>query len=61
MTFERHHLEHLCVVGTPEECAARVGAYRDAGAEHISFNPAVGEAEFLEQVRRIRAVAGVTV
>ena len=60
MTFERHHLEHLCVVGTPEECAARVGAYRDAGAEHISFNPAVGEAEFLEQVRRIRAVAGVT-
>ena len=50
MKFERHHVEHLCVVGTPEECAARVCAYRDAGAEHISFNPAVGEAEFLEQI-----------
>lgn len=61
MQFELHHVEHLCVVGTPEECAVRLGAYRDAGAEHISFNPAVDEAGFFEQVRRIRAVvdAGV--
>ena len=61
MQFERHHVEHLCVVGTPEECAARVCAYRDAGAEHISFNPAAGEADFLAQVRRIHAVAGAEV
>lgn len=62
MLFELHHVEHLCVVGTPEECAAPLGAYRDAGAEHISFSPAVGEAGFFEHVHRIRAVvdAGVT-
>jgi probable F420-dependent oxidoreductase len=59
--FERHHAEHLCVVGTPEECVRRIAAYREAGVEHISFNPAVGETGFLEQVRRIRAVAGATV
>lgn len=58
MQFERHHVERLCVVGTPEECASRVAEYRDAGVEHISFNPAVAEAGFLEQVRRICAVAG---
>ena len=59
MPFERHHVERLCVVGTPEECLARIDEYRAAGAEHISFNPAVSEHGFLEQVRRIRAVAGV--
>jgi probable F420-dependent oxidoreductase len=59
MPFERHHVERLCVVGTPEECIARIDEYRAAGAEHISFNPAVAEDGFLEQVRRIRAVVGV--
>ncbi len=59
MPFERHQVEQLCVVGTPEECLARVDEYRAAGAEHISFNPAVGEHGFLEQVRRIRAVVAV--
>ena len=59
MPFERHHVERLCVVGTPEECLARIDEYRAAGAEHISFNPAVAEHGFLEQVRRIRAVAAV--
>lgn len=59
MRFERHHVERLCVVGTPEECRARIGAYREAGPEHLSFNPAVGERGFLEQVRRIRSLAPV--
>jgi alkanesulfonate monooxygenase SsuD/methylene tetrahydromethanopterin reductase-like flavin-dependent oxidoreductase (luciferase family) len=61
MPFERHHVERLCVVGTPEECIARVDAYRAAGAQHISFNPAVAEDGFLAQVRRIRGVVGVGV
>jgi probable F420-dependent oxidoreductase len=61
MPFERHHVERLCVVGTPEECSGRVDAYRAAGAEHISFNPAVDERGFLEQVRRIRGLVGVQV
>lgn len=41
------------------ECLARIEEYRVAGAEHISFNPAVAEDGFLEQVRRIRGVVSV--
>jgi probable F420-dependent oxidoreductase len=61
MQFARHHVEQLCVVGTPEECAIRVAAYQEAGVEHISFNPAVAETGFLEQMERIRAVTRVVV
>jgi probable F420-dependent oxidoreductase len=54
--FERHHVEQLCVVGSPEECAERLRAYADAGVAHISLNPATEDDDLLEQVRRLRAV-----
>ena len=57
MRFERHHVERLCVVGTPEECRARLAAYEEAGAEHVSLNPAVDDRGFLEQVERLHALA----
>jgi alkanesulfonate monooxygenase SsuD/methylene tetrahydromethanopterin reductase-like flavin-dependent oxidoreductase (luciferase family) len=49
MRFEPHHLEHLCIAGTPEECAAQVAHYRAAGVTHLSLNPAADE-DFLNQV-----------
>ena len=36
--FAEHVVDRYCVAGTPEECAARVREYVDAGAEHIVFN-----------------------
>jgi alkanesulfonate monooxygenase SsuD/methylene tetrahydromethanopterin reductase-like flavin-dependent oxidoreductase (luciferase family) len=57
MRFEPHHVEHLCVAGTPEECAARVQAYADAGASHLALNPAVDGGGFLSQVERLRTIA----
>ncbi len=57
MRFEAHHVEHLCVAGTPEECRERVREYGAAGAAHLSFNPAVDEDGFFEQVERLHAVA----
>ena len=61
MRFERHHVERLCVVGTPEECRARLAAYEAAGAEHVSLNPAVDEAGFFEQAELLRALAPASV
>ena len=61
MRFERHHVERLCVVGTPEECCARLAAYDEAGADHVSLNPAVDEHGFLDQVERLRALVPVEV
>ncbi len=57
MAFERHHVERLCIVGTPEECAERVGEYAAAGVTHLSFNPAVDEDGFLDQVALLHDVA----
>jgi probable F420-dependent oxidoreductase len=56
MRFEPHHVEHLCIAGTREECAARVQAYADAGASHLAFNPAVEGDGFLAQVERLRTI-----
>jgi probable F420-dependent oxidoreductase len=55
MRFEPYHVERLCIAGTPEECAERLGAYAEAGVEHVSFNPAADD-DLLEQVERLRAV-----
>ena len=33
-----HVVDRYCVAGTPDECAARIREYADAGAEHIVFN-----------------------
>ncbi len=57
MAFERHHVEGLCIVGSPEECAGRIREYADAGVTHLSLNPAVAEDAFFEQVARLSAVA----
>lgn len=56
MRFEPHHVEHLCVAGTPEECAVRLQAYGDAGASHLALNPAVDGEGFLSQVERLRTI-----
>lgn len=51
MEFAPHHVERLCVAGTPEECVARLREYAAAGVEHVCLNPAVGDDGFLEQCR----------
>jgi probable F420-dependent oxidoreductase len=53
MEFQPHQIEKLCVVGSPEECVARVREYVDAGMRHLCFNPCVAGDGFLEQVERL--------
>jgi probable F420-dependent oxidoreductase len=53
MRFERHHVEQLCVVGTPEECAARLEEYAAAGVRHVALNPAAARDELLTQAERL--------
>jgi probable F420-dependent oxidoreductase len=36
--FGEHIVDRYCVAGTPEECAARIREYVNAGARHIVFN-----------------------
>jgi probable F420-dependent oxidoreductase len=57
MTFEPHHVERLCIVGTPEECADRVSAFAAVGAWHLSLNPVAEEHELFDQVSALHAVA----
>jgi probable F420-dependent oxidoreductase len=55
--FSEHVVDRYCVAGTPEECAARVREYVDAGARHVVFNLCEPEdAERLAEV--VRAAAG---
>jgi alkanesulfonate monooxygenase SsuD/methylene tetrahydromethanopterin reductase-like flavin-dependent oxidoreductase (luciferase family) len=50
--FTEHVVDRYCVARTPEECAARVREYVDAGAQHIVFNIAE-----LEDAERLAEVA----
>jgi probable F420-dependent oxidoreductase len=55
--ISEHAVDRYCVAGTPEDCAARVREYVDAGARHIVFNLCEPEdAERLVEV--VRATAG---
>jgi probable F420-dependent oxidoreductase len=49
--FGEHVVDRYCVAGTPEECAARVREYVDAGAEHIVFN--IAEPEDAERLAEV--------
>ncbi|HZQ65614.1 MAG TPA: LLM class flavin-dependent oxidoreductase [Gaiellaceae bacterium] len=49
--FGEHVVDRYCVAGTPEECAARVQAYVDAGARHVVFN--VAEPEDAERLAEV--------
>ena len=61
MTVEPHLVDRYCVAGSPEECAARVREYADAGAENVIFNIgcAAGD-ELLDQAAALHAVAWTT-
>jgi alkanesulfonate monooxygenase SsuD/methylene tetrahydromethanopterin reductase-like flavin-dependent oxidoreductase (luciferase family) len=49
--FTEHVVDRYCVAGTPDECAARVREYVDAGARHVVFNATAPEdAERLAEV-----------
>jgi probable F420-dependent oxidoreductase len=54
--FTEHVVERYCVAGAPEECAARVREYVDAGARHLVFNILeLADAERLREVTRAAA------
>jgi alkanesulfonate monooxygenase SsuD/methylene tetrahydromethanopterin reductase-like flavin-dependent oxidoreductase (luciferase family) len=54
--FTEHVVDRYCVAGTPDECAARVREYVDAGARHVVFNILeLDDAERLMEVARAAA------
>jgi len=57
MTVEPHLVERYCIAGSPDECAARLREYADAGAEHMILNPgcAPGD-ELLDQAERLASL-----
>jgi probable F420-dependent oxidoreductase len=53
--FGEHVVDRYCVAGAPEECAARVREYVDAGAQHIVFN--IAEPEDAERLAEVAFAA----
>jgi probable F420-dependent oxidoreductase len=59
MAVDPSLVDRYCAAGTPEEVAARVHAYTEAGAEHVIFNLGCGPGEVLAQVERLCEAADV--
>jgi len=55
--FSAHAIERYCLVGSPSQCAERVGEYVAAGAEHVVFHPAVEPSRLEEQIELLAEVA----
>ena len=53
--FTEHVVDRYCVAGTPDECAARVREYVEAGAQHIVFN--IAEPEDAERLAEVTLAA----
>ncbi len=53
--FSEHVVDRYCIAGSPEECAARLREYLDAGARHVVFN--VCEPEDVERLREVALAA----
>jgi probable F420-dependent oxidoreductase len=62
MKVEPHLIDRYCIVGSDEECAARLRDYADAGCEHLVFNIgcAAGD-ELLDQAQRLATLLTVEV
>ncbi len=62
MRVEPHLVDRYCIAGSPDECAARVRDYVEAGAEHVILNLgcAAGD-EFLEQAELLPSLLKVEV
>jgi len=55
--FSEHVVDRYCIAGSPDECAARLRGYIDAGARHVVFN--VCEPKDVERLREVaHAAAG---
>jgi probable F420-dependent oxidoreductase len=53
--FSEHVVDRYCIAGSPEECAARLREYIDAGARHVVFN--VCEPEDVERLSEVASAA----
>ena len=62
MTVEPHLVARYCIAGSPDECAARLREYADAGAEHMILNPgcAPGD-ELLAQAEQLATLSPLEV
>ncbi len=53
--FGEHVVDRYCVAGTPDECAARIREYANAGAQHVVFN--ILELEDAERLAEVALAA----